>query len=456
MMRYLKLAFYAVCLFCCLPAAADTALTVTPYQEGRYFRFGVVNSSTKVSREAKVEMTSTDGKRYQVFQEMSVPLANESGEPLAEGAFAFYVIRDSNVYGTLFSDPPHPVSVDRDLLYMSSNDGVNDSFDIVYYIDGSKVNASGHFYGRILYTLESEGSSGPVRVFVDVDFDVSRMQSSVSLKNSRGGDVLRIDTSRKEKLSDYLICDMNLSQGRNIRIDQRFEMLPVNTQGTALPEGILKFFIPDAAGGRTYNNPVPVGFGTDLIYSGAPPARESFKIEFFIDENDSYKIEAGLYRGTFVYVFESDDLALNETIPISIEIDVAKRFNMEIVQPEELTFPDIKPNTPPQERALTIKVNSNLGKQYQVIQTMPLPMVDESGKEIPPEFFTSRQELSPKSSGEVSSAQFSPVKPGDELIFTSDPAGSPAEIAVIYRLTPSLDIPPGNYKTQIFYSLLER
>ena len=98
---------------------------------------------------------------------------------------------------------------------------------------------------------------------------------------------------------------------------------------------------------------------------------------------------------------------------------------------------------------------SSLRKPYQIIQTMPQPMVNDQGREIPAKFFTMRQELVKGDYGRVASDRFVPVDSGDKLLFTSDNSGSPAEIIITYRLTPSLEIPPGNYQTQVFYSLLE-
>lgn len=146
-------------------------------------------------------------------------------------------------------------------------------------------------------------------------------------------------------------------------------------------------------------------------------------------------------------------------IPIDLEIKVGRVFDIKVTSEEGLSFTNLKPDSPPQERTATVKINSNLNKPYQVIQTISNPLSNEKGNAVPDKLFTLRQELIEtegiETEGKVTSSEFTPVKIGDEVIFTSN-TGNSSSFKIIYQLTPSFEVLAGNYSTGVTYSLAER
>ena len=250
---------------------------------------------------------------------------------------------------------------------------------------------------------------------------------------------------------------MNTGLERKINLYQRVESLPCNEKGITFDEQALKFFLSGETTGETsYRTPSSLQRKDTLIYSSLGD-KDDFYINFLIDEEKLADIEAGTYRGRLVYYLEGENI--NKMIPIDLEIKVGRVFDIKVTSEEGLSFTNLKPDSPPQERTATVKINSNLNKPYQVIQTINNPLSNEKGNAVPDKLFTLRQELIETEvigvEGEVKSSEFTPVKIGDEVIFTSN-TGHSSSFKIIYRLTPSFEVLAGNYSTGVTYSLAER
>jgi len=163
---------------------------------------------------------------------------------------------------------------------------------------------------------------------------------------------------------------------------------------------------------------------------------------------------AGVYRGKLIYVIQGQ--GVDKVIPVDIEIDIRKIFDIKVTSKEGLSFFNLKPNTPPQERVVTVKVRSNMNVPYQVIQRLSNPLVDERGDVIPEKLFTMRVELDKDQKGQTKFSDFSAVKVKDNVIYTSNANGDSAVFNIIYRLETSFDVLAGDYSTQATYSLSEK
>lgn len=436
-------------------AWADFNLSITPYEGGSSLRFGTVDASQVESREVRLRTTSTEAKQYRIRQRLLEAITNEKGIILPEGAVNFYTVRGSNSFGSLYQDMVRPLSAREDILYTSASAGSSDSFIVVYSVDGSKLTDSGHFRGRILYTLEPQGAS-PINYTLNIDFD-AEVELDVSLESSSGTNRLKLDTKSKDTLKDFLMFTTNTGLGKKINLYQRVESLPCNEKGIALDEQALKFFLSGITSGETsYSTLSSLQRKDTLIYSSPSRDKDSFYINFLIDEEKLADIEAGTYRGRLVYYLEGENIS--KIMPIDLEINVGRIFDIKVTSEEGLSFTNLKPDSLPQEKTATIKINSNLNKPYQVIQTISTPLTNEKGNTIPDKFFTLRQELIAEgieAEGKVKSSKFTPVKMGDEVIFTSS-TGNSSSVKIIYQLTPSFEALAGNYSTGVTYSLAER
>ena len=143
---------------------------------------------------------------------------------------------------------------------------------------------------------------------------------------------------------------------------------------------------------------------------------------------------------------------------MNLEIEVKRVFDLEVEALEggRIYFSNLKPNAPPQFKEVTIKVNNNAARAYQVIQSIPFPLTNEKGDTVPSEYFTARAELLQGQTGQVRLTNFRPIKPKEEVIFNSDSQGSSSSFKVIYNLKIPPDFHAGSYSTGINYSLVER
>jgi len=140
-----------------LPLWAESGISVSPYEGGIDLNFGRVSSSTTVTKEVKVRITSNLGKQYQVFQRLEGGLVNERGVILNPSAVVFSTLRGSNSTGSLYQEEPVGLSYNDQLLYVSNFQGDSDSFFVVYTFRGERLNAYGQFLGKIVYTLRPLG-----------------------------------------------------------------------------------------------------------------------------------------------------------------------------------------------------------------------------------------------------------------------------------------------------------
>jgi len=441
------------CILSSRQGLAEFNLSVVPYEGGRNLRFGRITASSTVTKEVKIRITSDEATQYRLSQGLMEPLTNEQGGILPEEAIKFYTARGTNAFGSLYQDTPRVLERGKDILYTSSRQGESDSFDIIYSLDGSKLSDSGYFRGKIVYTLESAGGNRFQTFVLDIDLD-ARIAFDVSIESLTGTNKVRLDTKTKNMLKGGLVCNINAPSGRNIELYQRLDSFPENEKGEIIDIKALRLITQGAQKGELSHTTADLlKEGEVLLYSSSG-GNDSFQIIFSLDEGLIHNLEAGTYRGRLLYYLKGSDY--EKIFPIDLEIDVENVFTIEVDAKEGFSFPSIRPNLPPQERKVIIEVKSNLNQPYEVIQTVTGPLTDEKGNSIPAKYFTMKGQMPGDESGEIRFTQYSPVKPGDEIVYTSDTKGNPASFQITYRLSPSLDITVGDYTTQIMYTLLRR
>jgi hypothetical protein len=141
---------------------------------------------------------------------------------------------------------------------------------------------------------------------------------------------------------------------------------------------------------------------------------------------------------------------------VNLEAHVAPVFEINVeLPPGGVDFANLLPNSPPETREVLVRVQSNLGKPYMVIQKVVSPLSNEKGEAIAEVAFSLKEEFIGSASGKLAHTDFKPVSPGDATLFFSDTQGSSAEFKVIYRLRAYPEMTPGDYRTEIVYSLGE-
>ena len=300
------IAVFLICFLLPLNTWAAASLSITPLEGGNSLRFGRVTSENAINKQVRIRVTSDLGVKYQVEQRLLEPLRNDRGELLNAEAFNFYTLRGSNLVGSLYQDTPYKVDTFKRVLYVSAAAGTGDSFSVIYSIKPSKINISGNFLGRILYTFTPLGSSGTQReVILNVYFETEK-NFQVSLKtSSQGSRTLRLSPD-KDQLNGYLKISTEGSLGQKYEVKQLVQEPFKNEKGEVLPLDLVKVFASSNKGQVYASSPTPLARKPLLIYnSEARGEGDEIVVNFSVDTKDFEELPSGRFKALVLYSVES-------------------------------------------------------------------------------------------------------------------------------------------------------
>ncbi|MFC1514877.1 hypothetical protein ACFL5X_03150 [Candidatus Omnitrophota bacterium] len=435
------------------PGSAVLNVSVAPLRGGNSIRFGRVDTPAIRTEEVRIRITSTDGDQYQLRQRLAEPLRNEQGIRLGDEAFAFYTVRGSNTAGSLYQDMPRGVGLHDEVIYASTRDGLSDSFIIVYTFDGKKIDAFGQFTGRLIYSLEPVRGGSPQNVVLNVYADTSG-EFSIEMDTSSGPGRLILDSGSEGGRSGYIEFKINDNVERKLDVYQNIDVFPQNESNQLLESEAVTFSL-SGQGDIYYRSPNPLEKKPVLVCS-LKERTPSFRVNFVLDEDKLSGLNLGTYRGRVTYTFEGAQT--RETVPVSFEVAIQKIFDIAVESKLQgrIVFDEPKTGDTSNKEVVTIKVRSNSGRPYQVIQRTNFSLSNDKGDAVPAEHFTQKVAMLKGEKGSPGQAGFAPVKVGEDVVFTSDDGGSPSSFQIIYNLTVSRDLPAGSYSTNIDYALLEK
>ncbi|MBD3264719.1 MAG: hypothetical protein GF375_06425 [Candidatus Omnitrophica bacterium] len=441
-----------------LSAYAAYNLSVVPRRGGNSIYFGRVSSGETVNREVKIRVNSTSGVKYQIRQRLLEPMVNEKGVRIDREALKFYTLRGSNSSGALYQDMPLVLDTMERVLYVSSPVGDSDSFYTVYVIEGSKIKRSGNFFGRILYTLVPlEGGASEREVIVNIQAQVSREFEVSVTTSSRNPRLLKLSSGEKEK-EGFIKVTLEGGIGRRYRLIQSLQEPLRNQQGEILPEDILKFRVSVSAGQSSYPSYTSMTARPSEVYlSDNEGSGGDIVIGFVIDESRLGEIPSGDFKGRLFYTIEAEGQPV-ESFFVDLLLQIEPVFDIEVVSNfgSSIYFRNVKPLSPPPNKEVLIRVKSNLHKPYSVVQRLERPLTSEKGDKIPFRFFKVKGLIEEGNSGNIAFNQFTPVKQGNTVVFSSDSKGSPSEFRVLYSLQVPQDTREGDYFTNLSYSLIQK
>ena len=434
------------------PAQAAMDLSVVPIDGGTTIRFSRGDLNTGVTKEVRVRITSSDNVQYQVFQQLISPLTNERGAMINRPALTASILSGSNGSGTAYVQSFEPINMGQQLLFTSSPNGMSESFTLVYKVDPLYMTDSGSFTGLLQYVLQPVSGGARQSVQTNV-FIESNAELTVNAEGSTAKNLVRVDTKFGAPPA-VVNVSFNGNSGGAMNVYQEVLTFPVNDLNSDLASGILTMSAQGAqSGDLSFQSVVEIPRNRALIYRSTQSS-DSFSIRYALSPDKLAGQRAGHYRGAVRFSFETD--RMHKDFDIDLDINIAPLFEIVMDFPRgPVSFTSVLPGSQPQEKEVDVKVNSNLGKPYTVIQKIGQLMANEKGAEIPGKYYTVRQELNEGVKGRAASSDFVPVETGDQVIFYSDSKGSPAEFKVFYRLSPFPGMQPGDYKTAIVYTLGE-
>ncbi|MCM8774392.1 MAG: hypothetical protein NC820_06640 [Candidatus Omnitrophica bacterium] len=433
---------------------AEISISVNLFEGGQSLRFSRVDSSIVRSQEVRIRINSLEAAQYQVYQRVIEPFVNERGERLDMQALTSKTLLGSNSQGALYHTEEMSLSYGDELLYTSDTQGNSDSFRIIYTVRGNKLNASGSFLGKILYTVRQIAGREEKTYILNVYIDASE-EFNIEANTSSGRDIVKLNTKSKQEMEGYLRISFKGNLNKEVKLYQVLEDLPQNELRETIDKEVIKFSVSANDESKvSYRSPTGLEKKQVLLYSSNQP-EDNVYVRFFLDEEKIKSQKAGSYKSKLIYILERD--GEERSFYLNLEVDVQPIFTLEtILPPEGMYFTNLLPTSPPQVKEVEVIVKTNLGKPYMVIQTINNPLTNEEGKEIPCNYLTMRQEIIEGSPYKVQFSEFTSLPLGDTPLIISNDKGEPIRFKVTYRLKPYSGMFAGNYSTRVNYSLAER
>lgn len=416
-------------------------------------RFGRISSGIEVSQEARIRVSSSEGTQYQVFHRLLDPLVNEKNVPLGNDVISTYTLLGSNASGTLYAQNVERIGFGDQLLYSSASGGESDNFTVVYAISSDRINATGNFFGRIQYAVRPVGGASQDDVILNMTVEVSG-ELKIEVEGSSTPDTVRLKLKGDRDREGFVKLGFRENIAGEIRAFQEVEIFPQDEFFTGINENLILYTASGSTKGELSPHvPTALTRKRSLIYSSRA-GEDTFYINFILNENDMGQQRAGTYKGKLKYIVEAGQDRREKDI--SLEVEVEPTFIMEVDLPTGgLSFDRLLPDSQPSIREVDVQVRTNLGKPYMVTQSIASPLTNETGAQMPGEYFTMKIEPVDGQSGKGMFADYQPVPGSDHPIFASDNKGSPSHFKVIYRLRPFEGMAAGDYSTSIRFSLGE-
>jgi hypothetical protein len=431
-------------------AAGSVNISISPIHGGTTLQLSAADVLSQTGREVRVRLTSTDGMQYQVFQRWIQPLTSSTGSLPGRDALKFYARSGSNGSGTLYGNVPEYVGMSDQLIYSSSANGLSDNFVLVYQVDPDRLNSSGQLMGRLLITVRPMGAGSSQDAFLDVLIDAD-LGFDVSIRGQKGTQVIRLG-SQYADTRDQINVSFKGNVGP-IRIYQELlSPIVLRTDQSELPRGALQYSALGGSEGLQFSDHQDVDFSRVLIYKSTLQ-QDQWELNYALAQDRFSMIKAGTYQGRIRYSIESS--TFQKYFDFDIEIDITPIFEISFNFPDgPIDFSKIFPGSGAQERSVIVQVKSNLHQPYSVSQKVLDGLRNQKGETLSNEYFFVRTLASGNTAGELKFSEFEPiVTTSDQTLFVSDRYGSPVEFKVVYRLVPYDDMSPGNYRTEIIYSL---
>ena len=449
MLKILLTLFFVVSMV--YSSMAAVTLNVTPLDGSNSLRLENVSVGLANRKEIRIQVISTDGNRYQIFQRLLEPLVNEKGIALNSLAIETAAYNNTNLSGTLYMQNPERIGLSEQHLYTSGQSGEGDSFIVGYAVRPDQINEGGRFTGRLAFVVRAVGNASQDQFILNVELE-SPVVQLVKVSGSRADKSISIkDTDSTKNITDFVKISFTGNNG-DIKIYQEFSSWPRNISGNELNADLLQFQV---IGSSTIHDHAPAvaSLKRVLIYNGSGKDDEA-AVYWLMDAEKVSTQDAGTYNGIVKYIIES---ALGtQEFTIDLECVVQPVFIMTVdIPPDGVNFGRILADGAPQEKSVDIVVNSNLHKPYQVMQGLKAAMTNQKGDLIDKKYLTMRVELPARQKGRSRFKDFSPVEIDEYPVFVSDEQGSPVSFKIIYSLRGFPEAIPGDFLAPVRLTLQE-
>ncbi|MDD5259499.1 MAG: hypothetical protein PHD29_05985 [bacterium] len=437
-------------------ALAGISVRIQPVEGGNEVRFGKVGAYTPyTSKAVSISITSDVKQQYQLVQTMTRPLTNSQGVALAERSLSAYAIRDGNVPGTLNAEHEFSVTTDRVVIYTSDQSGTSASFTLVYVLKNSDIILPGSYQGTLVFTVESLASAqSATRSVLPITADIESPGKLINITTASGAKSILLNSNKAETSSFDLIFEIQESLKEQYEISQYVTSLPESLEGKQLAAESLIVKSQGFKNGSGTAGDIPLANGEQTLYVSGPRGEaDRFVVKYSL--TDTEKQKAGNYKTAIQYYLKTrSGKKLLGTFPVAISI--GRIFDLIVTTGEGsgIRFNNVPLDKRPQHSEILIEIQSNVGRQYQVSQQLPVKLMNSEGASIPPNYFTLRLE-GINTKGTLRFTRPTEVKTGEMVLFLSDQTGSADKFKIIYEFTADTNVPAGNYAGSIMYTISE-
>jgi hypothetical protein len=223
----------------------------------------------------------------------------------------------------------------------------------------------------------------------------------------------------------------------------------MNETGKALPQGAFFVFSPSSPIGTLRTQlETPLTLGQIPLYtSNSAGASDSFILVFNVRVPESQP--GGTYHTQISFTAEPANptgQVMPVTRTVDVQVEIRPVFNI-IIRNEkggrQIDLGRIGQNSPSGGDILNIRIESNAGVAYRVIQEMPQPLVSQEGVFLDESLL--RFTAQGTGNGTLASTGASSAVGQPPLIYTSDEAGQSDEFQVRYAITPDAAAKAGLY-----------
>ena len=433
-----------------LVSFAAVSLTVNPADGSSSLKLEQAYLGLDYKKDVRLRITSTDGKRYQVFARVLDPMVNDKGESLDLHAVSLATVSNSNTSGTLYLQNENRLSMGELLLYSSAQNGESDSFTVSYALNPEVVKSSGNYLGRIVYTVRSsDGSDSQETLTINVQVS-PHWKANVSGGRNPSRIIVN-DKDVTEKTADFVKIVFTGNTGGDIRVYQEVMMMPQNADGVELgPDGLI-FYATGLGDGVKAQTVSPLTQNRSLLYQGHD-SDGNVVVYYQLNPEKLSEQAPGTYTGRFKFTIEVDGAP--QEFLIEVQCQIQPVFTIDVSVPSDgISFNHVIANSPAQEKEVVVTVHTNLRKPYQVTQNLQSLMTNERGNQIAQDYFTQKVELPLGSRAKTKFNDFAPVVPGELPVFVSDSKGSPAVFRIIYKLQGYQGMSAGSFNAPLQFSL---
>ncbi len=420
-------------------------------------------NSANLYKGVKVQVNTNVNAQYEVIQKVLRPLENrEKPGVFLTNNFVVRGVIGTNQYGNL-RIPTSDIPVrSNESLYVSNAAGNQDSFTLVYGLVKIEDLEPGYYSGQINFTLQPiSGSRAAVNKNLDIYVTISEpigSQPKIEISASSGTRFVKLNSSQQENQACDVIAKINGRFNNLFRVIQFLPQPLESKEGNRLDSDAVNFVVKEARIGSAINQNTPLSLQQQAIYTSSfsGGADSNFVITYSL--GDLSRKTAGKYNSRIQYFLEENGMPI-KLDTLDLEVEIERIFDVALTSENGqslIEFSHVKPGEAIRRSEVIVKINTNLGKQYQLIQNVSAELTNKQGDKIPAPYFKFRTE-SLNTLGELQFGTNQEIKKGETALFVSDNKGSPDTFKVIYELSipERKNIQAGDYSTRITYSLLE-